>query len=80
MRFLGHNLRHGEPVTNKCLIKVLTAKKKGRWAKKMLADVEVFANSLREKNVFAKNDIVINDNMNEYNALMATVMIARKLK
>lgn len=46
----------------------------------MLADVEVFANSLREKNVFAKNDIVINDNMNEYNALMATVMIARKLK
>ena len=65
LRFLGHNLRHVEPATNKCLVKVLTDEKKGKWAKQMLADVRVFASSLRGKKIFAKNNIVSNDNTNE---------------
>ena len=39
LRFLGHNLRHVEPVTSKQLAQELVNPKPGKWAKQVREDV-----------------------------------------
>ena len=46
----------------------------------MLGDVVFLAKKLEAKKVFAKNNVEIENNMSEMNALMATIKLAKKLK
>ena len=38
LRFLGHNMRHVEPITNIWMKKTLVTEEPGRWAKLVRAD------------------------------------------
>ena len=49
LRFLGHNLRHYEPITCNCLTEELLKKEPGKWASLMLGDIRWFARRLQEK-------------------------------
>ena len=58
LRFVGHNMRHVEPITNKCITDALTKDKPGKWAKLILEDLQFLAGEVHKKNLFAKHGVI----------------------